>query len=150
VGGEADSIAGRVPRKTFRLDEANALVPRLHILMERLQRGALRLESEMSALAHEKGVDPATLSPDELRRLRPTARVLIEELDAIVQEIQDAGVELKDVALGLVDFPTERDGEIVYLCWQFGEAEVGYWHRIEDGFAGRRPLPGTAGPRYLQ
>ena len=52
--------------------------------------------------------------------------------------------------LGLIDFPAELDGEIVYLCWQFGEPEVAFWHRIEDGFAGRRPLPGPPRPRYLQ
>ena len=52
--------------------------------------------------------------------------------------------------LGLVDFPAERDGELVYLCWQFGEPEVAFWHGIDDGFAGRQPLPGTARPRYLQ
>jgi hypothetical protein len=139
-----------VPRKTFRLDEANALVPHLHVLMERLQRGALRLEAEMTDLARESGVDIGRLSPDDVLRCRPAARALIEEMDGIVQEIAACGVDLKDVRLGLVDFPTEQDGEIVYLCWQFGEPEIAWWHRIEDGFAGRQRLPGAAGPRYLQ
>jgi hypothetical protein len=138
------------PEKTFRLDEANAIVPRLHGLMERLQRGALRLHDEMSDLARSTGVEVASLTPDELLRQRPAARVLVEELDAVVQEIEASGAHLKDVQLGLVDFPAEKDGEVVYLCWQFGEPEVGFWHRMEDGFAGRKPLPGTARPRYLQ
>ena len=138
------------PDKTFRLEEANAFVPRLQILMERLQRGALRLQEEMTGLARESGVDVGTLAPEDLLRRRPAARALIEELDGIVQEIQESGADLKDVQLGLVDFPAEREGEIVYLCWQFGEPEVAFWHRIDDGFAGRQPLPGTAGPRYLQ
>ena len=138
------------PEKTFRLAEANAFVPRLHVLMERLQRGALRLHEEMSGLARETGVELATLAPEELLRHRPAARALVEELDGIVAEIEASGAHLKDVQLGLVDFPAELEGEIVYLCWQFGEPEVAFWHRIEDGFAGRRPLPGTARPRYLQ
>ena len=138
------------PEKTFRLDEANAIVPRLHGLMERLQRGALRLHDEMSDLARSTGVEIASLTPDELLRQRPAARVLVEELDAVVQESEASGAHLKDVQLGLVDFPAEKDGEVVYLCWQFGEPEVGFWHRMEDGFAGRKPLPGTARPRYLQ
>ncbi len=138
------------PEKTFRLDEANAIVPRLHGLMERLQRGALRLHDEMSDLARSTGVEIASLTPDELLRQRPAARVLVEELDAVVQEIEASGAHLKDVQLGLVDFPAEKDGEVVYLCWQFGEPEVGFWHRMEDGFAGRKPLPGTVRPRYLQ
>jgi hypothetical protein len=138
------------PEKLFRVEEANAIVPRLHLLMERLQRGALRLHEEMTSLAHDGGVEPSALSPEELLRQRPDARLLVEELDAIVTEIEESGAHLKDVQLGLVDFPAERDGEIVYLCWQFGEGEVGFWHRIEDGFAGRQPLPGSTPRRYLQ
>ena len=84
----------------------------------------------------------STLSPDDLLRHRPAARALVEELDGIVHEIEESGAHLKDVQLGLVDFPSERDGEIVYLCWQFGEPEIAFWHRVEDGFAGRQPLPG--------
>ena len=138
------------PKKTFLLDEANAIVPRFQLLMEKLQRGALRLNGEIEVLAREVGVEPAALTPDDLLRNRPAARALIEELDAIVQEIEDSGAHLKDVQLGLVDFPSERDGEIVYLCWQFGEPEVAFWHRVDEGFAGRQPLPGSTPPRYLQ
>ena len=138
------------PAKTFRLDEANAIVPRLQLLMERLQRGALRLEEEMRELARATGVEIAALEPAELLRQRPAARVLIEELDGVVHEIEESGAHLKDVQLGLIDFPAERDGEIVYLCWQFGEPEVAFWHRVEDGFAGRQPLPGPTRARVLQ
>jgi len=138
------------PEKTFHLEEANGIVPRLHVLMERLQRGALRLHEELTGLARETGVELASLAPEELMRQRPAARALMEELDGIVAEIEASGAHLKDVQLGLVDFPAELDGEIVYLCWQFGEPEVAFWHRIEDGFAGRRPLPGPPRPRYLQ
>ena len=138
------------PEKLFRVDEANAVVPRLQLLMERLQRGALRLHDEMRGLAQELGVELATLATDDLLRRRPAARALVEELDVIVGEIEASGAHLKDIQLGLVDFPMERDGEIVYLCWQFGEPEVAFWHRIEDGFAGRQPLAGSTRPRYLQ
>jgi len=132
------------------VEEANAIVPRLQALMERLQRGALRLHEELSELARETGIDIATLTPEELLRQRPAARALVEELDGVVQDIEASGAHLKDVQLGLVDFPAERDGEIVYLCWQFGEPEVAFWHRIEEGFAGREPLPGSGPPRWLQ
>src|SRR5262245_65043753 len=118
--------------------------------MERLQRGALRLQEEMHGLARDTGVELGKLSTDELVRQRPAARALVEEIDATVGEIEESGVHLKDIQLGLVDFPAERDGEVIYLCWQFGEPEVAFWHRVEDGFAGRRPLPGANGPRYLQ
>jgi hypothetical protein len=138
------------PEKLFRLDEANAIVPRLGLLMERLQRSALRLHDEMTRLAQETGVATADLTPEDLLRQRPAARRLVEEIDALVHQIEESGVHLKDIQLGLVDFPTEREGEVVYLCWQFGEPEVAYWHRVDDGFAGRQPLPGSSGPRFLQ
>jgi hypothetical protein len=120
------------------------------VLVARLQHGAIRLRDEMASLADETGVDIAEVSTEELLRRRPAARALIEELDGLVREIEETGAHLKDVELGLVDFPAERDGEIVYLCWQSGEPEVAFWHRVEDGFAGRQPLPGSARTPYLQ
>jgi len=138
------------PDKLFRLEEANAFVPRLESLVARLQRGALQLQEEMTRLASETGAAVADLTAEELVRRRPAARALIEELDGIVREIEASGAHLKDVKLGLVDFPTERDGEIIYLCWQSGEPEVAFWHRTEEGFAGRQPLPGTIRTPYLQ
>jgi hypothetical protein len=60
---------------------------------------------------------------------------------ALVEEIEALGAEVKDLELGLVDFPAEREGETVLLCWRVGEEEIGYWHGLEEGFAGRRPLP---------
>ena len=137
-------------QKLFRVEEANAAVPRLTLWIERLQRGALRLEEEMRALARARGMALATIGTDALLRERPAARVLVEELDAIVREIEQSGAHLKDVRLGLVDFPAERDGRPIYLCWQFGEPEVAFWHGLEDGFAGRQPLPGSPRARTLQ
>jgi hypothetical protein len=136
--------------KLFRLAEANAIIPRLQLLMERLQRGALGLHDEMRSLASETGVEVADLSTEDLLRARPAARLMVEELEAVVGEIEGTGAVLKDVQLGLIDFPAEREGEEIYLCWQFGEPEVAFWHRVDEGFAGRQPLPGSTPPRYLQ
>jgi len=136
--------------KLFSLAEANALVPRLSLLIERLQRGARLLNEELAAEAAASGVGPDALTTEELLRRRPAARVLVEELDATVHEIQESGAELKDVRLGLIDFPAERDGEQVYLCWQYGEPAVAFWHRLDGGFAGREPLPGENSTRVLQ
>ena len=136
--------------KLFRVDEANAVVPRLTLWIERLQRGALRLEEEMRLLAGARGVALDAIGTDDLLRERPAARVLVEELDTIVCEIEESGAHLKDVRLGLVDFPSERGGQTIYLCWQFGEPEVAFWHGLQDGFAGRQPLPGSPRARTLQ
>jgi hypothetical protein len=82
------------------------------------------------------GIPPATLADAaaEIERLE-------RELSGIVDEIVDHGAEVKDIDEGLIDFPALRRGETVLLCWKLGEDEIRYWHRVEDGFAGRRPLP---------
>ena len=63
-----------------------------------------------------------------------------EALKDILHEIQQYDVYVKDVNSGLVDFPSIRQGEVVFLCWQFGEEMVSFWHELEDGFKGRQPL----------
>ena len=148
----SEPVASRLvqTRKLFSLAEANACVPQLAMRMEHLQRAALRLEAERVELATERQVDPDDVDTADLIRERPAARVLIEELDALVGEIEETGAQLKDVRLGLVDFPHQREGEVVLLCWQFGEPEVAYWHGEADGFAGRQSLPGAQRARWLQ
>ena len=63
-----------------------------------------------------------------------------EKLEALVHRIQEMDVLIKDVNLGLLDFPALRDGGEVYLCWQYGEGEIAFWHEVEAGFAGRQPI----------
>lgn len=63
-----------------------------------------------------------------------------EKLDMLVHQIQDLGVLIKDINLGLLDFPALKDGREVYLCWQYGEGDIAFWHEVEAGFAGRQPI----------
>jgi len=63
-----------------------------------------------------------------------------EKLDALVHRILDTGVQVKDVNLGLLDFSALRDGHEVYLCWQYGEEDIAFWHEVDAGFAGRQPI----------
>lgn len=63
-----------------------------------------------------------------------------EKLDILVHQILDTGVLIKDVNIGLLDFPALKDGREVYLCWQYGEGEIAFWHEIEAGYAGRQPI----------
>ena len=58
----------------------------------------------------------------------------------IVNRIQETGVLVKDLDMGLVDFPSLVDGEEIYLCWKLGEDHIAFWHGIDEGFAGRKPL----------
>jgi hypothetical protein len=150
AGRSLPSGAPVVPQKLFTLEEANAQLPQLRLLMERLQRAALRLDAEMHDLARTRGAALAALDLEELLRVRPALRLVVEEIDATVDRIGELGGQLKDVRLGLVDFPSLRNGQTVLLCWQFGEDAVAYWHREDEGFAGRRRLPGVAAVQRLQ
>ncbi|MGH2971631.1 MAG: DUF2203 domain-containing protein [Gaiellaceae bacterium] len=87
------------------------------------------------------GIPPATLA-DATAAVEREARSLARTVDAIAEH----GAEVKDLDEGLVDFPALHRAETVLLCWKLGEDEIAYWHRIEDGFAGRRPVEELDGP----
>ena len=129
--------------RQFTVEQADANVPRLQALIERLQRSALELRAERDAMAHRLAVEPDRVPVERLLAERPGLRRVVEALDGAIEGIQALGVELKDAELGLVDFPAVIGGEAVYLCWQFGEDRVRFWHRRGEGFAGRRLLPGV-------
>lgn len=63
-----------------------------------------------------------------------------ERLDALVHQIQSAGAQIKDINTGLLDFSALKDGREVYLCWQYGEDEIAFWHEVDAGYAGRQPI----------
>jgi len=63
-----------------------------------------------------------------------------EKLDALVHQILDTGVLVKDINIGLLDFSALRGGREVYLCWQYGEGDIAYWHELDSGYAGRQPI----------
>lgn len=77
---------------------------------------------------------------EEERELRHEIDLLTEKLVEATEELADLGIECKGVEQGLVDFPSERDGEIVYLCWRYGEDRIDWWHPVEAGYAGRRRI----------
>jgi hypothetical protein len=149
--GDDSLLSRRVKSaKSFTVEQANEEVPRLAMLVGQLQRCALALDAERRSAAAAAGVAVESLSTGELVRRRPAARALIEELGAVVHDIERSGAQLKDIELGLVDFPGEVDGRPALLCWQFGESEVAFWHREGEGFAGRRPITGADAARILQ
>jgi hypothetical protein len=73
---------------------------------------------------------------------RAASRLVVgfERLEALVQRIQELGVLIKDVNTGLLDFPSLRDGKLVYLCWRYGEDDIRFWHEVDSGFAGRQAI----------
>jgi hypothetical protein len=129
-----------VSKRLFTVEEANTLIPRLEFIMGKLQRNGLALREQVGELARVTGQSPESLTTAQILELRPQLGTIVEELEALLGEIEACGGELKGLDLGLVDFPAEIDGELVLLCWQYGEKEIGYYHSFEAGFAGRKPL----------
>ncbi len=138
--------------RLFSLDEANTLVPQIELVMERMQRIGIKIREEIEGVLKERGEEQfPDLSTQELLRLRPSLAPLFEDMAQAVQDIEQHGCLFTDLELGLVDFPAQVGDEEIYLCWQYGEKEIGYFHRQTQGFSGRRPIGDqSAKPRYQQ
>jgi hypothetical protein len=134
----------------FSLEEANALIPRLELIMERMQRRGIELRAALETMARDGGEPMANIEVSDLLERRPELRDLVDELEQLIHEIESCGGQFKGLELGLVDFPSEIDGQIGLLCWQYGEKEITHWHALDGGFSGRQPLPKAARRVYLQ
>lgn len=141
----------------YDLDAANAAVPELDGILSVLaeQRAELvRLRDEVLASGGGGGdgaptaiaerpsgaVDADAPLVDDLRLTRLRMQGLIDQMAAGVARIDALGLTLRDIEHGLVDFPALVSGRQVWLCWQRGETAIGYWHGLDSGFSGRRPL----------
>ena len=119
----------------YTLDEANSALPRVRELIGVLRAASERLgdrearEALSEASPGNGGGDPG----------RTVSEGFIAMREAMM-ELRERGIVLRDLQRGLVDFPALRDGQEVYLCWEEGEDEIGWWHDPESGYAGRQPL----------
>jgi hypothetical protein len=133
-------------RKHFTVADVEALIPTLErIFTDVLQlRAALRaietkLERANVRMSREELLESDD-GPADVRRSKALFRGFYEALADVVERVRALGGEVKDVETGLVDFPGRRRGEEILLCWRLGEKSVGYWHSLDAGFAGRRPI----------
>jgi hypothetical protein len=122
--------------KLFTLEEAEALLPKLQELLkdvavhrDQMREKAPQLKSILEASASNGGGRVGSEYGAEAYNLYLAA-----------ERIRELGVVLKDLDMGLLDFPHERDGRIVFLCWHPPEERIGYWHEIQAGYQGRQPL----------
>ena len=128
----------------FTPEEANDALAEVRPLVEQLvaARGehvaALERQEE---LEHKIRGNGGGIPPAELAAATAEVDAIARRLARLVDEIGEHGAQVKDLDTGLIDFPALRGGETVLLCWQLGEDEIAYWHTVDDGFAGRRPLP---------
>jgi hypothetical protein len=126
--------------RLFTVNEANDLLPTLRPLVEQILENIRRLKGASETVIRKQRLDPE--AANLMERLREDGEIarLIGQVQGWVDEINGYGCLCKGVEQGLIDFPCMLGAEVVFLCWQIGESSVGFWHRIEDGFAGRKPL----------
>ena len=120
----------------FTLEQANETVEIIRPLMDEVQaiRRKIRESQPEAWTAIEKSVGNGG------NRALSAMIQDFEKLDALVHRILETDVLIKDINTGLLDFPALRNGREVYLCWQYGEGEIAFWHEVEAGYAGRQPI----------
>ncbi len=124
--------------KLFTLDEANQLLPRVRVILIKIKMlyGYVSLfkdEARSAAMAAQHGGGGMKSGSKYVNSLY--------ELGKLTHELDELGIQLKDYERGLIDFPSMRNERIVLLCWQFNEGdEILWWHDLETGFGGRRPI----------
>ncbi len=136
---------GGETKKFFTLAEAQRLIPRLSAIMGRAMdchAEAARIRATLAEAQRRIMLAGGVLLDQEFWRSRKARLArLTGELQQGIGEILELGAVPKDLEMGLVDFPAQLDGREVHLCWRFGEQRIRFWHELDEGFAGRKPLP---------
>jgi hypothetical protein len=130
--------------RTFTLPEAQTLLPILESLLKTAISSKQLVEdvdNELQEIAHRVFLNGGTLIRVlEVARRKAEREKAIQRAKDAVAEIHATGVQVKDLDIGLLDFPCKVDGEIVLLCWKLGEDKIAHWHSTDEGFAGRKPI----------
>ncbi len=134
------------PQKTFTVEEAQEILPKVIPLVEQLQglqrsivQTGRQLEEMSNKVSEGNGYPIASLK-GQIKQLTTRQLQLIEAFQSALKQFEDLGCVLKDVNAGLVDFYSVREGQIVCLCWKLEEDRIRFWHGVDEGYAGRQPL----------
>jgi len=130
--------------RTFTLNEAQTLLPVVEALLRRAQAAVTRneeLEHELQELSQRIFLSGGLhVDVTAAGRLRTEREKAVQEAKDSLAEIDSIGVQVKDLEIGLLDFPCEVEGRTVLLCWKMGEQSITHWHTPEEGFAGRKVI----------
>lgn len=133
-----------VEMKTFSLNEAKSLLPILEGLLRKSIEGKQLIEQVDKELAQiSEHIFLSGGAFIEIKRValrRAEREKALQRVRDALAEIDAIGVQVKDLDIGLLDFPCKVDGDIVLLCWKLGESDITQWHSVEEGFAGRKPI----------
>jgi hypothetical protein len=132
-----------VADRYFTPEEANDALDEVRPLAERMvehRRRQLEANAKRAGLVSQIQGNGGGLTPSDMAELEVEIDHHASELDRCVARLTHLGVQVKDTSTGLVDFPALHGDEEVLLCWRVGEESVDYWHSLEEGFAGRKPI----------
>ncbi|MBI5136009.1 MAG: DUF2203 domain-containing protein [Nitrospirae bacterium] len=124
------------PQRLFTVDQANALVPELKDIFEAVRAERALLDGILPDI--RAAAKNAHLGGGSVHGPRYVAA--LERIAGLLGRVTEMGVLVKDVDTGLCDFLFDRGGDLVLLCWRYGEPEVAWWHGLDDGFQGRRDI----------
>jgi hypothetical protein len=123
-------------KKLFTLDEANAYVPQLLDLVPKIQKLSVSLNNDFSDIKNAR--DKAKWNGGSDQGVDYLNAVL--KYNDLMRKIEEMGCEVKGIHEGLIDFPSLREGREVYLCWRMPEKKILFWHDLNAGFSGRKPI----------
>ena len=123
-------------KKLFTLNEANAFVPQLLYLVPKIQKLSVSLNNNFPDIKNAR--DKAKWNGGSDQGVGYLNAVL--KYNDLMRKIEEMGCEVKGIREGLIDFPSLREGREVYLCWRMPEKEILFWHDLNSGFTGRKPI----------
>ena len=130
--------------RTFTLGEANEALVELRPIVERMvqhRRNLTAAQVQQAELVTRIAGNGGDMVPSDLHEAADTIQREAAAISDCAERINAVGAEVKSLEEGLLDFPAKRGDEVVLLCWKLGEDEIHYWHRADEGFGGRKPLP---------
>jgi hypothetical protein len=136
--------------KLFTLQEAEKLIPSLEEWLPAAidaKKQAVDADAELQKIAARiRVMGGVELNPARVSRFKHTKEEAVKRLQDAMEQIEESGCVVKDLDIGLIDFPAMLGEQQVFLCWKLGEPRIEYWHGIHEGFAGRKPVDDQFGP----
>ena len=126
--------------KVFTVEQANRMLPLVRRIVRDIVDAHVRWQKAVQSYESAATWTRADSPSSQLSTLEVEVKRLAAEIEGYLGELRALGVDFKGFEQGLVDFPGERDGRAIQLCWKLGEDEVKYWHEVADGYAGRQAL----------
>ena len=126
--------------RTFTVEQANRMLPLVRRIVRDIVDAHLTWQNAIKAYESAATWTRADAPSGHVTALENDVRRLAAEIESYLVELRELGVDFKGFEEGLVDFPGEREGRVVCLCWKLDEDKVGFWHEVSDGYAGRQPI----------